>query len=172
MQNVYLLGYMGSGKSTIGKSLARKLKISFIDLDKYIEQKHNLSINSIFATKGENEFRKIEREALIEVSMLENHVVSLGGGTPCFFDNIDIINNSGKSIYLKMSIGMLVSRLINAKTKRPLIEGKNKEELYRFIELQLEDRAVFYSKANIEYDVAHSDLGYLVEMVLREYTKE
>ncbi len=162
MNNIYLLGYMGSGKSTIGKKLARKLNLAFIDLDKYIEAKQSASISELFEQKGELDFRNIERQSLIEVSKLENKVISLGGGTPCFFDNMKIINNASLSIYLKMSTGMLVSRLINAKIQRPLIRNKNREDLYHFIENQLEYREPFYSQARIMYNASDVNIDDLL----------
>jgi len=156
---------MGSGKSTIGKKLAKKLDTDFIDLDKYIEEKENISISEIFKLKGETEFRKIEEKSLLEISKLENKIVSLGGGTPCFFNNMEIINNSGLSIYLKMPIGMLVSRLINAKVQRPLIKDKNREELHTFIENQLKEREQFYSMSSIIFDAISVNIDKLIHQL-------
>lgn len=167
MKITYLIGYMGSGKSTIGRKLANKLDIGFIDLDKYIEEKESSTIAEIFEMKGEAEFRKIEQQALIEVSKLENKVISLGGGTPCFFDNMEIINNSGVSVYLKMPIGMLVSRLINAKVQRPLIKGMNREELFSFIEEQLYEREKFYSLSSVVFDASRNDIRVLKGIILQ-----
>jgi len=166
MKNIYLLGYMGSGKSTIGKKLAKKFEVDFIDLDKYIEEKQNSSISQIFELVGETEFRKIEKDTLIEISKMENKVVSLGGGTPCFFNNMEIINNSGFSIYLKMPIGMLVSRLINAKVQRPLIKGMNREELFSFIRNQLYEREKFYSQSNIIYPASNVNISDLMSKII------
>ena len=165
MNNIYILGYMGSGKSTIGKKLAKKLNTDFIDLDKYIETKENKSIAKIFELQGETEFRKIEKESLLEISRLENKIISLGGGTPCFLNNMKIINNSGLSVYLKMPIGMLVSRLINAKIQRPLIKDKNREELHNFIEKQLKEREEFYSMSSITFNAISVNIDELVSSI-------
>jgi len=156
---------MGSGKSTIGKKLAKKLNTDFIDLDKYIETKENKSIAKIFELQGETEFRKIEKESLLEISRLENKIISLGGGTPCFLNNMKIINNSGLSVYLKMPIGMLVSRLINAKIQRPLIKDKNREELHNFIEKQLKEREEFYSMSSITFNAISVNIDELVSSI-------
>ena len=168
MKNVFLLGYMGSGKSTIGKKLANKLNLNFIDLDSFIEEKYNTTISVIFSEKGESEFRKLEREALITVSQNINTIVSLGGGTPCFYDNMDIIKHSGFSIYLKMPVGMLVSRLINAKVKRPLIQEMNKEELFQFVEQQLSEREKYYLKSDISVDGSKLKINQIVELIISQ----
>ena len=152
---------MGSGKSTIGKKLAKKLAVDFIDLDKYIEEKESNTIAEIFEQKGKSEFRRIEQKALNEVSKLDNKVISLGGGTPCFNNNMDVIAKTGTSIYLKMPIGMLANRLINAKVQRPLIKGKTSEELNSFIEEHLEERELFYYKASFVYNASSVDVGEL-----------
>ena len=137
---------MGAGKTTIGKKFASKIGYKFIDIDTYIEEKNKHSISSIFELVGEEGFRKVENKALLEVSLLENCVISVGGGTPCFFNNMEIINNSGKSIYLKYTPKFLFQRLINAKKKRPLIEGKN--DLLGYITETLRKREPYYLQAN------------------------
>lgn len=146
---------MGSGKSTLGKKLANKLGFAFIDLDKEIEEKEQQSINQIFEEKGEDYFRLIEKNILEElVSENTSFVMALGGGTPCFNNNMEFINANGYSIYLKYNSGILFSRLVNAKTQRPLLKGKDDEQLKRFIEEKLAEREIFYkqSKFIIEED--------------------
>ena len=149
MNNIFLIGYMGSGKTTLGRILAPHLNMSFIDLDASIEKHHFKTIAQLFEEKGENEFRKIEHNALLEVSCFENTVISTGGGTPCFFDNMDIMNANGLTVYLQLSPPQLVARLKAGKAKRPLITGKDDEELLHFIEGNLEKRKVFYEQAKV-----------------------
>jgi len=152
MQKIFLIGYMGSGKTTIGKCLAKSLNIQFIDLDVFIENRHHKSISEIFAQKGEAEFREMERKTLHEIAQFENVVISTGGGTPCFFDNMSLMNELGTTIYLKTSIDELTKRLNIAKEKRPLLQGKNQEELKAFISSNLEKREPFYNQATYILD--------------------
>lgn len=140
---------MGSGKSTLGKPIARALNYNFIDLDSYIEQKESLSVAEIFAQKGEKIFRELENYYLCQVSQLDDVVISTGGGTPCFSGNMELMKRSGQTIYLQHEPRTLASRLINAKTKRPLIEGKTPEELIRYIESTLAEREQYYNQAQI-----------------------
>lgn len=144
---IYLIGYMGCGKTTAGKKLASKLGYSFIDLDELIESNQNKSIANIFEDEGQEIFRKIEREALHTTFNLTNSVISTGGGAPCFFDNIEQMNSHGKTVYIQLSPKALVSRLSSAKNERPLIKGKSDDELLDFIEKALLEREPFYIKA-------------------------
>jgi len=146
---IYLVGYMGCGKSTIGRKLAELLKISFVDLDKYIEERYFKSVPAIFAEEGEKGFREKERIALQEVSQFENVVVGTGGGAPCFFDNMELMNENGITVYIAPDTDVLAARLLKSKTERPLIAGKSREELILFIEDALLRRAPFYEKAKI-----------------------
>lgn len=138
---------MGCGKSTMGRALASELNMTFIDLDSFLEEKYFRTIPQIFAEEGEESFRKKERNVLEEVCAFDNVIVATGGGAPCFFDNMDLMNNSGSCIFLDVEISSLVYRLIHAKTERPLIKGKSPEELYVFIEELLAKRRPFYEKA-------------------------
>lgn len=140
---------MGSGKSTAGKKLAKKMEYEFIDMDAFIEAEAGKSIPEIFKLKGEAAFREMEKEALSVLSKKENVVVSCGGGTPCFHDNMDVMNKTGVSVYLKLSVDVLVSRLITAKQKRPLIANKTEDELKSFIARQLKTRDEFYGQAQL-----------------------
>ena len=152
MERVYLIGYMGCGKTTIGKRLAKSLGWDVIDMDSRIENRYRKTIPDIFASEGEESFRKKERFILEELSALENVVVSTGGGAPCFFDNIDVMNSSGLCVYIRMTPEALAARLKNAKANRPLLKDKTEEELTGFIKEQLEKRRAFYEQARYVID--------------------
>ena len=149
---VVLIGYMASGKSTIGRILAKNLNCNFVDLDDYIEEQEDKSIAEIFKTKGEIYFRKKEALHLGEIVKNKNNLVlSLGGGTPCYGNNMDILQNDKNvtAIYLKASINSLIKRLENEKNKRPLISHlKSNDELIEFIGKHLFERTHFYSQAS------------------------
>jgi shikimate kinase len=149
MAKIVLVGYMAVGKSTVGKILAEKLKIAFVDLDENIEREENLTISEIFAKQGEIYFRK--KEHLELKKCLENPnslVIATGGGTPCYANNHLLLNGNGiTSFYLKASISLLYDRLLSESNKRPLISGKSEEELKEFIAKHLFDRSYFYHQA-------------------------
>ena len=147
---IYLIGYMGSGKSTLGRKLAGHLNMQFVDMDLYIEMRNHKTIPQIFTEEGEIEFRKKERKALEELSEFSDIVIATGGGAPCFFDNIGLMNNSGKTIYLNIDPSILADRLLKSKTERPLIKGKSREELETFIDESLKKRNQFYQQAKFE----------------------
>lgn len=151
---IYLIGYMGSGKSTVGRGLASELGLSFIDMDDYIEERNHKTIPRIFAEDGEDTFRKLEQKALVELSSFEDVVIATGGGAPCFFDNIEVIKQTGKSLYLKGSPRILADRLRHSKIERPLIKGKTEDELVAFIDETLHKREQWYKQADVvlEYD--------------------
>ena len=151
MVRVFLCGYMGSGKTTLGKSLSKEMNLTFIDLDNFIESRQHKTVKEIFAEVGEAGFRDIERRSLIEVSEYEDVVISLGGGTPCFFDNMDIINAAGTSVYLKPTEEVLLKRLIKGKHKRPLLADKTDEEILGVIREQLAWREPYYLKCKITF---------------------
>ena len=151
MTRIILIGYMGAGKTTLGEALAKRLQLQFIDLDLYIEQRYRKTIAQIFAEKGEEGFRLIEQRMLHEVAEFEDVVISTGGGTPCFFDNIDYMNNQGTTVFLDVPIERLFIRLSIARNKRPLIKEKNDEELRAFIVEQLGKRITHYSKATYTF---------------------
>ncbi len=146
---IYLVGYMGCGKSTIGRKVADLLGFTFVDLDKYIEERYFKTVPAIFAEEGEERFREKERIALMEVSQFEDIIIGTGGGAPCFFDNMEIMNKSGITIYIAPDTEVLATRLIKSKTVRPLIIGKSRDELISFINNALLKRAPFYEKARI-----------------------
>lgn len=157
MAKIFLTGYMGSGKSSAGKTLATQLGYEFIDLDKFIEQEYKMTIPEIFSNKGEKEFRAMEHNALKKVIEKENVIVACGGGTPCYYNNMELMNNSGATVYLKMSADSLVNRLMNAKEKRPLILNKDEKQLREFVNRQLEKREDIYHQA--QYIVKGKDLN-------------
>ena len=157
MTRIILVGYMGAGKTTIGKALSQELGIVFYDLDWYIENRMRKTVTQIFAEKGEEGFRKIEHNMLHEIAEFEDVIVSCGGGTPCFFDNIDYMNQQGPVIYLKADPEVLYNHLVMSKNDRPLLRGKSPEELITFIREQLEKREPFYSKAKYTLDVSLLD---------------
>ena len=138
---------MGSGKSTMGRALASELDLTFIDLDSFLEEKYFKTIPQIFAEEGEESFRRKERNVLEEVCSFDNVILATGGGAPCFFDNMKLMNKSGFCVFLDVDVTSLVNRLIHAKTERPLIKGKSPEELHEFIEELLAKRRPFYEKA-------------------------
>ena len=138
---------MGCGKSTLGRLLASTLNLSFIDLDTFLEEKYFRRIPQIFAEEGESGFRKKEQNVLHEVSAFNDVIVATGGGAPCFFDNMEVMNNTGSCIFLDVDTASLVNRLIHAKTERPIIKGKLPEDLHHFIEEMMLKRRPFYEKA-------------------------
>jgi shikimate kinase len=144
---IFLVGFMGCGKSTMGRALAASLSMTFIDLDTYLEERYFKTIPQIFADEGEENFRLKERKVLEEVSAFDQVIVATGGGAPCFFDNMELMNSTGICIFLDVEIDSLVNRLIHAKTERPLIKGKSPEELRLFIEGMMQKRRPFYEKA-------------------------
>jgi len=153
MKRIILIGYMGVGKTTIGRLLAKRLGLEFYDLDWYIEGRYRTTISEIFKEKGEDGFRDIERRMLHELAEFENVVISSGGGTPCFFDNIDFMNSMADTVYLKASVDVLYSHLQMSKSKRPLLEGKSKDELIEFINESLSKREPYYIQARNVFDV-------------------
>lgn len=140
MNRIIILGYMGSGKTTIGHALSKELSLPFYDLDWYIESRMRQSVKQLFDSMGEEGFRKIERNMLHEVAEFENVIVSCGGGTPCFFDNMDYLNRQGDTVYLKATPDVLFRHLKMGKTVRPLLLGKTPEEVRAFIGEQLRER--------------------------------
>ncbi|MDH6355303.1 shikimate kinase [Dysgonomonas sp. PH5-45] len=170
MKRIFLVGYMGVGKTTLGKALARRLSLSFIDLDLFIQARYQKTVKQMFADFGEDGFRDIERKVLSEVSDFENVVISTGGGTPCFFDNMDLMNKKGKTVYLEASTEVLFKRLHPRKDKRPLLYGKSDEELLSFIKENLEKRTPFYRKAkyifNPQGEIGRNDINKQIELLL------
>lgn len=149
MEKIILIGYMGSGKSTIAKLLSKSINYEFLDLDEIIEKEQNASVSRIFEQKGEVFFRKLEHQVLKRILLLENNMIlSLGGGTPCFANNQELLNQEGiTTIYLKTSIDKLYERLRTQKANRPLIATKSEEEMKEFIAKHLFERSFYYNQA-------------------------
>ena len=147
MTRIFLIGYMGAGKTTLGKAFARALGLTFVDLDWYIEERFHKSIRQLFAERGEEGFRELEKRMLHEAGDFEDVVISVGGGTPCFFDNMEYMNEAGETVFLDVNLQVLFRRLKVAKQQRPLLDGKTDEELMAFIQEALQKRLPFYTKA-------------------------
>ena len=153
MRRIILIGYMGSGKTTVGKALSKDTGMMFYDLDWYIESRMRKTVSQIFAERGEEGFRQIEHNMLHEVAEFEDVIISCGGGTPCFFDNMDYLNQQGDVVYLKATPETLYKHLMMAKVERPLLKDKSPEELIAYITEHLKERAPFYEKARHILDV-------------------
>jgi shikimate kinase len=176
---IYLIGFMGSGKTTVGRLLAPKLVAKFptklpncvfVDLDHYIEQQQGLTVAEIFAKPGdeggEAYFRELERKYLNEVmTKFPNAVISTGGGTPCFNDNMERMNADGVTVYLKYSPEMLARRLGTSRGVRPLLAGKSQEELLAYVKETLSEREVYYNQANVVVAEPSKDMERLVRIL-------
>lgn len=162
---IYLLGYMGCGKTTAGKKLASKLGYKFIDLDHLIEEAQGTTIANIFAEQGEDTFRKIEHEMLASTFELNNAVISTGGGAPCFYNNIQAMNENGLTIYIEMTPKGLITRLKGNIEERPLLKGKSDDELFAFISGALEKRNPFYYQAKAIVDGISLSAESLIEAI-------
>ena len=153
MRSIILLGYMGAGKTTIGHALSKEMGLQFYDLDWYIEMRFHKTVAQIFEERGEDGFREIERNMLHEVAEFENVIISCGGGTPCFFDNMDYMNSLCDTVYLKASAEVLAAHLKMGRVVRPLIVGKTNDELSAYIQDMLDVREPYYMKAKYVVDV-------------------
>lgn len=153
MRRIIIIGYMGAGKTTVGKALSKELNIPFYDLDWYIESRMRKTVPQIFAERGEEGFRKIEYNMLHEVAEFEDVIISCGGGTPCFYDNMEYLNGQGDTVYLKATPEVLYGHLKIGKTERPLLKNKTPEEMQQFIREQLDKREQYYLKAKHVLDV-------------------
>ena len=147
MKRILLVGFMAAGKTTLGKALAKDMGLQFIDLDHYIENRYRCTVSQLFAQRGEEAFRQIERNMLHEVAEFEDVVIATGGGTPCFFDNMDYMNTQGVTVFLDASVDVIHTRLTIARVQRPLVAGKSAEELRTYIAEMLGHRMPYYSRA-------------------------
>lgn len=163
---------MGSGKSTMGRLVSRATGKEFIDLDHYIENRFHRTVRELFAERGEDGFRQIERSMLHEVADMEDVIVACGGGTPCFFDNMEYINSHGVSVWLEAPVSVLHSRLLRGQYKRPLLAGLNPEELLDFIVEGIEKRREHYSKAQRRFNTALLETEADREITARRFIEE
>lgn len=163
---IFLIGFMGSGKTHWGRLLSQKLSIPFFDLDEQIASNDGRSITDIFSSMGEEEFRLMEKDALhIITESHDNFVMACGGGSPCYFNNVDYMNQSGTTVWINTPIEVLYQRLLNEKDKRPLIKGLTDEQLKGFIIKKFADRRIYYEQANVTLDEEPFQLEKLVEKV-------
>ena len=163
---IFIIGFMGSGKTHWGKLVSEKLRIPFFDLDEQIIAHEEKSIPDIFKENGEEYFRLIEKDILhIITESHENFVMACGGGTPCYFNNIDYMNSSGTSIWINTPVDVLYQRLINEKEQRPLIKNLSDSNLKSFITKKFSDRRIYYRQADIVIDEEPLKLEDLVEKI-------
>ncbi len=167
MTRIILVGYMGAGKTTVGRGLARSLALPFYDLDRYVEGRYHRTIPDIFEENGEEGFRRMERNVLHEVAEFEDVVISCGGGTPCFFDNMEYMNRQARTVFLKASPDVLSAHLKMGKTRRPLLEGKTEEEMRRFVRDSLAVREPFYRRAQYTLEIGYLDTRGKIEETVR-----
>ena len=161
---IFLIGYMCSGKTTLGKQIAEKLNIPFIDLDREIERNSGKTITSIFQTDGEDSFRQIEKTEINKLIKTNNHfVMATGGGTPCYFNNMDIMKKNGLVIYLYVAVKELVRRNLESPETRPLLRGMNELEMLSFINEHLTSRLPYYKKANLTLKENDLDLDKIIQ---------
>lgn len=165
-EKLYLMGFMSSGKSSLGKKLARYLNRTFIDLDQAIETEHKRPIPQIFREEGEEIFRKYEAQQLRSIPETDQEmVIALGGGTPCFDDNLDYVKTQGTSIYLRVSEDILIGRLRQKKANRPLIADKSVEEIGKFVRDELKKREPFYLQADYILASDHPKVESVLELL-------
>ena len=162
---VYIIGFMGSGKSTAGRKLASVLGWNFIDLDRKIEERAGKTIPQIFSQEGEGHFRMIETEILRSMKPLTETIISTGGGTPCHGDNMDFMLETGLTVYLKMTPGQLANRLLESSGERPLIKNIPDDHLLDFIEKKLASREKWYSRAKVIIEGINLDISLLTSII-------
>ncbi|MBN2665258.1 MAG: AAA family ATPase [Bacteroidales bacterium] len=162
---IFLVGFMGSGKTTAGRKLALRLKWSFIDLDELIESDSGMSVAEIFAERGEEWFRTTESKALRELGKHRNTVISTGGGTPCFFGNMEFMLKNGLTVYLKLTPEKLSRRLSSSTAGRPLLIDIGKKQLPGYISALLAEREIWYSKAEIITEIERGNISALLSLI-------
>jgi len=161
---IFLIGFMGCGKTHWGIEFSRKLQLPFFDLDAVIEEKEEKSITGIFAEMGEEYFRMLEKDVLYMLTEShESFVMATGGGTPCFFNNIDYMKSRGTTVWINCSVDCLHSRLVKEKAKRPLISTIPDDELRTYIVKKFADRKIFYKQANVIFSEDDLTLDHLIE---------
>ncbi|PTQ99785.1 shikimate kinase [Mucilaginibacter yixingensis] len=169
---IFLIGYMGCGKTTWGKKLAARLNYAFVDLDTILEEKEGMTIPEYFTTHGEAAFRNLESAILKSGDYPQRAVISTGGGLPCFFDNLEWMNANGQTIYMNLPPAVLASRLDNGKDERPIIRGKHGDELIAFIEEKLAEREGFYTQAQHTINGINMSVERLMDELGIEHPEE
>jgi len=159
---IVLVGFSGAGKSTLARKIASKLNYSVLDTDKMLEEKYHISVYDCFEKYGEEIFRKLEYQTLKEALQQDNVVIATGGGAPCYFDAMKLINDAAFSVYIKMSQKSLTQRLLNAKITRPLTKNKTEEELFIFVTEQLALREPFFNQAHLTVKGEDYDIGEII----------
>lgn len=162
---IFLIGFMGSGKTTLGKALSGILSHPFMDLDELITARERATVHEIFMKNGEVYFRNVEKEVLTEVIAMEQFILATGGGTPCFFDNMDLMNESGLTIYFRLSASTLYKRLKNISSSRPLISNYNSGELRLYINKKLSEREEWYLKSKLAISEAEQNPWKLASII-------
>ena len=152
MIRLFLVGFMGSGKTTLGRALSKDLSLTFIDMDQYIEGRFHRTVSQLFSERGEEGFRKLERNMLHEICEVEDVVVATGGGVPCFFDNMQYMNERGVTVWLNVPPSVIHTRLLISRSKRPLVAAMPEEELLGYIVSSLAEREPYYSRAACVFD--------------------
>lgn len=156
-QRIFLTGYMGAGKTMLGRAFAAAQGLQFVDLDWYIEERMHRTVSQLFAEEGEEGFRRTEQRLLHEVACFDNVVVATGGGTPCSFDNMEVMNRAGITVFLDVPVPVLLARLKVARSGRPLLAGMNDDELYRFVTQALAQRRPYYERSFLRLDASMLD---------------
>ena len=172
MTRIVLLGFMGSGKTTVGHQLAASLGIPFYDLDWYIEMRYHRTVAQLFDERGEEGFRQLEHNMLHEVAEFENIVLSCGGGTPCYADNMTYLNSLAETVYLKAEPEVLSAHLDMSRVERPLLRGKNPEERLLFIRQSLLEREPYYAQAKHTFDVSLLDNRQKIKLTVQLLREE
>ena len=165
MNRIYIVGYMGAGKTTAARRLASHLGWEVVDTDAMFEEKYKISVCDFFNKYDEPLYRKLESEVLKSTADLENVVISTGGGTACYFDNMEWMNQHGLTVFLRISQKAVVDRLLHAKRKRPLAEGKTETELTEFVNQHYMARLPFYEQAKITVKAEDLDLEHLIKLI-------
>lgn len=167
MNKIYLVGYMGAGKTTVARRLANRLGWQVADTDALFEEKYKISVCDFFNKYDEPLYRKLESEVLKSTEAMDHMVISTGGGTACYFDNMEWMNRHGLTVFLKISEKAVIDRLLHAKRKRPLAEGKSEAELTEFVRQHYTSRLPFYEQAQITVKAEDFDVEKLVELLMQ-----
>jgi shikimate kinase len=166
MMKIFLIGFMGAGKTHWGRELSRKLNLPFFDLDEQVVSREDKSISDIFSEKGEEYFRLLEKETLhIITESHDSFIMACGGGSPCYFNNLDYMNQAGTTVWINTPIDVLFKRLLEEKNERPLIRSLTDDQLRGFIIKKFADRKIYYEQADVIVDDEPVHLDSLIEMV-------